>query len=302
MVRNSDQTVTHKVTIPPVFKKTKKKPVLIVLTGPLTGKMFTIAMGELIIGRDADCDIQVTGRGISRKHATLIVKKDEILLRDEKSTNGTYINGTKITSITTLEDGDRFQIGANVLLKLTFQDDLEETFQKEMYESATRDPLTGIYNKKYFYERLKEEVGYSKRHQYFLAVIIFDIDHFKLVNDTYGHQAGDMVLCALSETVKSMIRNEDIFCRYGGEEFTIITRGISPNDVFRFCERMRKHIEKQKISFKDEYIHITASFGYAVIPNEPIKDFEQLIEIADKALYESKEHGRNQCYPKLQHK
>src|SRR6185436_17210341 len=123
-----------------------------------------------------------------------------------------------------LRDGDKVQIGSTAVLKFSYQDQLEEALQKNLYESATRDGLTRLYNKKFFQEALAKEFAYSSRHHVPMAVVMIDVDHFKKINDTYGHPCGDMVLSKLAQVLLGQVRAEDVVARVGGEEFSLILR------------------------------------------------------------------------------
>ena len=149
---------------------------------------------------------------------------DHVVLEDLGSTNGTYCNGLKVDT-KELADGDKILVGSTTILKFTYHDNLDEIFQKQMYESALRDGLTKAFNKRYFTDRLESEFTFSTRHMTPLTLVLFDIDHFKNVNDTFGHPAGDYVLTELSNMMAASLRAEDIFARYGGEEFAIVCRG-----------------------------------------------------------------------------
>jgi diguanylate cyclase (GGDEF)-like protein len=131
------------------------------------------------------------------------------------------------------------------------------------------------------------------RHKALLSLIIFDIDHFKQINDTYGHLAGDYVLATLAKNVTPMIRSEDVFARYGGEEFVIMSRSTDPPSAHVVSERVRQHVERYKFEYEGQRIAVTVSLGLAGMPHGDIKAPEDLLARADKALYEAKRGGRN---------
>jgi len=180
--------------------------------------------------------------GVSRRHARVrLMNTGNVELEDLNSTNGTYYMGERI-SRQMLKDGDKVQIGSTAVLKFSYQDQLEEALQKNLYESATRDGLTRLYNKKYFQEALDKEYAYAARHRVPLAVVMLDVDHFKKVNDTYGHPAGDYVLQKLSQVVLGVVRTEDIVARYGGEELALILRQSTEEAANRCAERIRSEV------------------------------------------------------------
>lgn len=159
------------------------------------------------------------------------------------------------------------------------------------------DPLTKVYNRRYLDRRLDEEVARSKRYALSLSVLMLDIDHFKRVNDTYGHQAGDVTLSSVSSLLKSSLRDLDVVARYGGEEFLIICTNTNIHGAALVAERTRKLIESHSIEITDgsdvkQTIRITISIGVAEL-NASINNKENLVKAADQALYQAKENGRN---------
>jgi two-component system, cell cycle response regulator len=264
---------------------------IIVIAGPNVGEMYKVGSGG-DIGRGQDTEFRLTDTEISRRHATLIVKDGNVVLQDLGSTNGTLINGTSV-KLQKLNDGDKIQVGTTTILKFSYHDDLEEQFQRRMYESALRDGLTKAFNKKYFQERLESEVAYSLRHDSVLSLILLDLDHFKRINDTYGHLAGDYVLATFSSTVLSTIRKEDVFARYGGEEFALISRGIDGPGAAQFAERVRSGVERFAFQYQGKRMPVTVSIGIAAMPTPGIELPEHLVDTADRALYAAKSSGRN---------
>lgn len=164
---------------------------------------------------------------------------------------------------------------------------------KKMKELATTDGLTGIYNRLYFQERLSKELKIAHENDYPLSLVIFDIDHFKKVNDTYSHLIGDKVLKTVTSVVKNSIRRSDMIARYGGEEFIILFPNMDIDRAEELCESLRKKIHDTQIPTRDENINVTASFGIANYPANAYSE-ENLVRAADRALYEAKNSGRNQ--------
>jgi diguanylate cyclase (GGDEF)-like protein len=268
---------------------------LIVLAGASVGEMYKIVAERTIIGRGQQADIQVTDEGISRRHAEIVHEPERILIRDLGSTNGTYCNGDRIVEHA-LSDGDKIQVGSTTILKFTFHDSLDETFQRQMYESALRDGLTKIFNKKYFLDRLESEFAYAVRHGAPLSLVMFDIDHFKRINDSHGHLAGDYALATLARVVSDTIRQEDVFARYGGEEFAVICRGIDLPGAVAFGERLRRQVDTHLFYYDDVALKITVSVGVASA-NDTMDERAALIGAADDALYQAKRQGRNRVVP-----
>src|SRR5215510_188563 len=265
---------------------------LVVLAGASVGEMYKIEVEKTVIGRGQNAQIRLLDDGISREHAQLVIQGEKVVLEDLGSTNGTYCNGLKVDR-KELVDGDKILVGSTTILKFTYHDNLDEIFQKQMYESALRDGLTKAFNKKYFTDRLESEFTFAVRHAAPLTLILFDIDHFKSVNDTFGHQAGDHVLMELSGMLSGTLRAEDVFARYGGEEFGVICRGSDLMQGQIVGERLRKAVEGHRFVYEGTHIPVTISVGVAGLPNAAVKDVTELIEVADQALYKSKHGGRN---------
>jgi two-component system cell cycle response regulator len=285
-----DKTVVA-TSLAPAAPGGGKRAQLVVLAGSNVGEMYNM-QGTLTIGRGRDADIRIQGDGISRQHARIRVGNEDVQFEDLGSTNGSFVNGER-ASRCALQDGDKIQLGSATILKFTYQDEIDEDFQRQMFESASRDALTQIYNKRFFLERLHSEFAFSMRHKALLSLIIFDIDHFKLINDTHGHLAGDFVLAELAKTVSPMIRSEDVFARYGGEEFVIMSRSTDPPSAAVVSERVRQTVERFRFEYEGKRLSVTVSLGMAGMPNPEIKAPEDLLARADRALYEAKRGGRN---------
>lgn len=183
------------------------------------------------------------------------------------------------------------------------QTELKEAMEC-LSESSNRDGLTGMYNRRYLEQRLSTEFDRSRRYGGNLSFIIFDLDHFKKVNDTYGHLAGDEVLCAVSRRINELLRTVDVLGRYGGEEFCVILPSTPIDGAVILAERIRQVVAQTPIIFKDISIPVTISIGVSEFESETPK-YEHLIHCADLALYYGKENGRNRvtCYtPELESK
>ena len=257
------------------------------------GRMYKLDRPETVMGRSADAHLQVEDDGISRKHAKLLLGPDGTFqLLDLGSTNGTFLNGQRI-AVSRLEDGDKIQIGSNSVLKFSLQDALEEQYQRSIYESATRDGLTRIFNKKYFLDTLHKEFAYCLRHRVPLSVVMFDVDHFKNINDTFGHPAGDHVLARIAQRVTDTVRTEDVFARYGGEEFALMLRESAATQAFTCAERCRRAVDGADFSYGGSPIKVTISLGVSTLMESDYSHPEELLESADKFLYQAKQQGRN---------
>ena len=272
---------------------TKRSACFICIAGAEAGRMYKLAGDELVIGRVIESGIQVDDTGVSRRHAKIERHNDgSVEILDLGSTNGTYCNGERVER-RMLQDGDKIQIGTTTILKFSFQDDLEEEFQRRQYESAVRDALTQAHNKKYFLERLPGDFAFAKRHGSVLSLAMMDIDFFKKVNDVYGHPAGDQVLKSVARIFLDSVRVDDVFARYGGEEFALIMRNTVPTDAAAATDRIRKKIASHVITAGEHRIQVTISVGIAAVTLKGPDTPEDLIGLADQQLYKAKRGGRN---------
>lgn len=272
---------------------------LTVLNGSLVGRTFQVGSGRLFVGRADDCDIVLTDDGVSRRHALLVATPDgKVMVEDLHSTNGTSVNGT-LASLRVLQGGERLQFGSDTVFKFEFRDAIEEQFATYLYESATQDRLTGVHNERYFREQLHAEFSWHLRHKVPLALIFLDVDHFKHVNDAYGHLAGDNILRELARRCHAEVRAEDLFARYGGEEFACLLRQTTASAAARVAEKMRRAVEAEPFAAGSETgqrTTVTISAGVAQIHGRT-KGPEGLIAAADRMLYQAKSSGRNRVAP-----
>ncbi|MFZ9887298.1 MAG: GGDEF domain-containing protein [Myxococcota bacterium] len=265
---------------------------LLALSGIRLGRMYTIDDGPLLIGRSADCVLHLPEDGVSRNHATVEWRGNDVVVRDLDSTNGTFVNGERVRE-RTLHDGDRLQVGRVTMLRFAWQDELEQQFQQHQYDSATRDGLTGLYSKKYLMEALNTELAFAVRHKKSVVLALIDADHFKRINDTWGHLAGDHVLQQLAQIMQSCVRRDDVLGRYGGEEFAVVMREIPLENGVVLAERIRQRVEQTEFMWQGERLPVTVSLGLATGPHGATSTPEGLLAEADRLLYESKRAGRN---------
>jgi diguanylate cyclase (GGDEF)-like protein len=278
--------------------KEKGSPCLLVISGNAIGRTFKLGAPEMVLGRADDADICIQDEGISRHHAKIVTHdREQIRVIDLGSKNGTFFKGEKIEAVE-LHDGDRFQVGSRTIFKVTYQDNIEEEFQRQLYESATRDSLTSLYNKRFMIERLVAEFAYCSRHHVTLSLCMLDIDHFKQINDLWGHLAGDAVLRQVAKIFIKASRYEDVFCRFGGEEFAVLLRETDHEGAALFAERIRSRIEQSEFTFTDkegnpQSIRLTISGGIATMGKEQFAEPQDVLAAADKHLYRAKQAGRN---------
>jgi len=271
----------------------RTKPVLTIITGGASGQQFKVTKGNAVIGRAPSVELRIEDDGMSRTHARIRAETNRAWVEDLGSRNGTFLNGTRITAPMELHDGDKIQVGRSTVIRFGFQDDLDESFHENLMSSALRDGLTKLFNKRYFMERLDSELKFAIRHRVSLSLLILDLDHFKKINDTVGHLAGDTVLATVSSVLVRAARNEDVVARFGGEELAIILRAIEIESAMTVAERLRKLVESTKITSEGRELRATVSIGVAGYPTTPCKTPDQLVEAADKALYRAKNAGRN---------
>jgi diguanylate cyclase (GGDEF)-like protein len=277
------------------IKRSNSHPYLVIFIGQDSGKRYKLRPGSMTIGRSSKADINIEDDWASRIHCAIYWLDDIFEVEDRGSTNGTYVNTHKISRIQ-VPPGVPIQVGHS-LLKIEFKEDAELELEKNLHRSASIDGLTGIFNRQHFMKRAAEELAFARRHQCLLGVIMIDIDHFKLVNDTYGHQMGDFVLNQFASIINASKRPEDVFARYGGEEFIILPRGELSREGMRLhCERLRQIIESAEFAFGDTRVRITISLGFhlAMVPiDDREASFDDWIAKADDALYRAKDLGRN---------
>lgn len=265
------------------------RAMLVLVAGNAPGQVYTLKP-ETVIGRDPLADIVVEDSAVSRRHVQLTLQGDTCLVEDLASANGTFIGGARITRHE-LANGDRLQLGPRVVLRFSLIDDAEEKMLRQLFESSTRDPLTGAYNKKYITERLTSEVAHALRHSTPLEVVVLDLDKFKQINDQHGHLVGDAVLRQVAERVQTVIRSEDVFGRFGGEEFVVLSR--APNAA-RLAERIRVAIEQLSIGSERGKLSVTVSCGVARLAElQSAITSDALLDKADQRLYDAKRAGRN---------
>jgi diguanylate cyclase (GGDEF)-like protein len=268
---------------------------LTVVSGASAGAIHSLVAEENVIGRGKECSIRIVDAGISRRHARIVRQGPrQYMIEDLGSSNGTSVGGARIPAQHPLEEGDRVAIGPNIELRFGFTDEAEEGALRRLYESSVLDALTGAYNRKHFEERLAAEIAYSKRHATPLSLLMLDLDHFKRINDTFGHLGGDHVLRTVGGLVKRTLRVEDVFARYGGEEFGVIARGIDVDKAYLFAERVRITVETAKIEFNRLLVPVSVSLGVASLAccGEGATA-ETLVGKADERLYVAKGTGRN---------
>ena len=292
-MKNPALSKTHRYSVPPEQPPSSgaQQGTLTLLAGQDVGAIVELSEERSLIGRSTEATLRLDSEGVSRAHACILRKGKTYTIQDLGSTNGTYVDGLRIDRPVTLRDGIRIQIGTT-LMRFSLQDTLEQEAARRTYEMSVRDGLTGLYNRRHFDERLSAEHAFAIRHRTALAVLVIDVDHFKRINDQWGHPAGDAVLQALGRALHDSLRSEDLVARFGGEEFAILCRGIDVEGVRALGERVRRMVESMRIPAGGMTIKITASIGVAHNDCGAARA-EQLVASADAALYAAKRGGRN---------
>lgn len=265
------------------------KAMLIVLGGARVGQRVLLGEEDFIIGRGTAAGLQLEGDAISRTHARIQWLEGEHFLLDCGSTNGSFVNYTKVRE-KRLSDGDEVQIG-HVLLKYLSGDNIETAYHEEFRRLVRQDGLTGALNRPTFDEELRVALRQRERRNGSLCLLLFDLDHFKDLNDTHGHTAGDLVLRDVGAAVSALVGKEHQFARTGGEEFAVIFSGTMEAAQL-FAERLRRTVEELVVRYEEKTLPITTSVGIAAARAGQVS--ADLYEVADKLLYKAKEGGRNQ--------
>ncbi len=281
----------------------ERRPALVSLRGELMAVPIPLERDEVIIGRALEADVRLNDFRASRLHARIISEQvgaaGEATYRivDLASTNGTMVNGELITEAI-LNDGDKIVIGDH-LFRFDLLDEIDREFQQQIHRLLAHDELTGLLTSKSFFSELRRESARAEEESRPFCVLMMDLDHFKAVNDTYGHLVGSKTLEETGRVIKEALRAGDVAARFGGEEFAAFLLDASYSQGLVAAERVRMALEQHQfpasrvdsLNSKATH-HITISIGVAAYP-EDATDPIQLVELADSALYRAKRSGRN---------
>ncbi|MCA9546388.1 MAG: GGDEF domain-containing protein [Myxococcales bacterium] len=265
---------------------------LVLIRGPRLGlKVDLQGRQELVLGRDKNCHVALETDSASRRHCKFVRLLDQWYVEDLGSTNGTYVSGRRISSRVPVSNGELIQVGS-AILKFMAVSDVEAAWYEEIHRVAIYDGLTQIHNRRYFEEFLDREVARAQRHQRPLALLIFDIDHFKQINDSLGHLAGDAALRLMAGVVNRRIRREELFARYAGDEFVVVLPEADLVQGEHFGRQLCQLVAESELTFQGHRLPVTVSVGVAALDNG-MHGAQSLMQAADSALYRAKEAGRN---------
>nr|WP_225444635.1 GGDEF domain-containing protein [Pseudomarimonas arenosa] len=257
---------------------------LVVVAGPMVGSRFELA-DAVTIGREAGTEIHLPEPSVSRRHCHVFRKRGGFWVNDLGATNPVRINGMQVKSSPLLE-GDVLIVG-DLMLKLLGPNSAENAMVAALHDQASKDVLTGIANRRHF--RAEMERAFTQHSD--LALIALDVDHFKSINDRFGHPAGDKVLTAVGATLRRHCPPPALPGRIGGEEFAVLL-AANHAEACALAEQLRAAIEALQLEDEGREIRVTASFGVA--SRRPVDaDADAIYARADAALYEAKRSGRN---------
>jgi diguanylate cyclase (GGDEF)-like protein len=311
-VKRDDETTLTGPIIEPGSKGPRTSlgdAIVVVLhpSGANPGRRHTLTRNEHTVGRRTDLDLHFDIDSVSRRHGRFLRSGDDWWVEDQGSTNGTFVNDVAITR-RKLEDGDIVRFGEAVV-KFLAGTNIERAYHEEIYRLSILDGLTGIHNKRFFDEVLEREVARTMRHGGAVTLVLFDIDHFKKVNDTYGHLAGDTILVTLCRRLRPRVRREDVLARIGGEEFACLLPETHRPGALAFAEDMRDLVAREPFTADGIVIPVTISLGVALFEQREaqparaddgaqrasyaVREALDLLKRADEKLYDAKHAGRN---------
>ena len=281
----------------------ERRPALISLRGVLLAVPIPLERNEVTLGRALEADVRVNDSRASRLHARLTVEREpnssvvRFKLTDLGSTNGTIVNGQPITEVI-LNEGDKIVIG-DQLFRFDMLDEIDREFQQQIHRLLVHDELTGLLTSKSFFSELRREAEQAEAESRPYCVLMMDLDHFKEVNDSYGHLVGSKTLEEIGRIIKDALRAGDVASRFGGEEFAAFLLDADYAQGLVAAERVRSAVEQHEFpagrldDAADHRTHrITISIGVSSFPDDAA-DPLHLVELADSALYRAKRNGRN---------
>ncbi len=258
----------------------------------VSGSLIPLTFRRLTIGRDQSCTIEVNDDFMSRTHAILELTESGFQLTDCHSRNGTFVNDERVTDACLLRAGDQIRMG-NHIFKFLSADHVEALYHEAVYEMMTVDALTRVYNRRYFEDAFRREVLRAQRNGRALALLMFDIDLFKSINDEHGHLIGDEILKALSARVRSRVRGDEILARIGGEEFAIVLVETTKECAQRIAQEVCDLVGATPLLSRLPELRVTISVGGVYTNGLEMHSEKELFGAADHQMYLAKDAGRN---------
>lgn len=255
------------------------------------GQVVELGSGELLIGRDSGCDLELSDDSVSRRHALLRPSASGFTVVDLGSKNGTYVNDIRVEEHA-LEPSDRLRFGSQIFKYLS-PDRFEAAYFENAYRMITTDGLTQAYNRRYLFDMTDRELKRLRRTGKPLSLLMVDIDHFKSINDTYGHLAGDEVLIEVSQRLRTSLRGDEVFARYGGDEFSVLLPDTDLATAQQVAERLRAVVSETNVRTQRAEVSVTVNVGAACADAKSEISPADLIEESDKQLYAAKLARRN---------
>lgn len=265
---------------------------LVVIEGGTLGERVGLS-DAVVIGRASACEVVVRGGQVSRRHCEVWFENEGYWVRDLGSANGTRVDGERIRGERRLRGGEKIRVGETIF-KVLIGDSVEDEYHAEMRRLISSEPLTGLYNKRFFVERAASEVARSRRYANVFSLVLFDVDHFKAVNDTYGHIAGDVVLKGIGQLVKGLVRESDVAARWGGEEFAVLAPEVGAAGARVLAEKLRRAVGAHEFTGAHGVVRVTISAGVSEWNPKQHDGWDDLVREADERLYKAKRGGRNQ--------
>ena len=263
---------------------------LVVIDGPRLGQCVHVHEVPVVIGRSPTADFHIEHPSVSRLHCSVWQEVLGASIRDLDSKNGVLVNGTRVRRAP-LVDGDHIMVG-EVMLKFVAGGSAEAAYHEALFGLANLDSLTQLYNRRAFREQIEEAVGQAAVSEAPLSFVIFDLDHFKQINDVLGHDAGDAALRRLSATLRRQLRPRDVAGRLGGDEFAVLLREAGPEEAARWCEQLRQAMEGLGLEGSGLPQLVSISAGHATW-SPAMRDAHEFMRLADQALLRAKAAGRN---------
>ena len=286
-----DRTIREdaRATVVPRVSQGEKACLTLLYGGPV-GTEYPLTETKTVIGRGRNANICIENNRVSRRHALVTIdEKGTVTVEDLGSSNGTSVNGAQIQR-QELKDGYKIQIGYHCILKFSRQDELEQNCQQEIAKSRMEDALTGAYTKKYLVDRLDGDYAHVQRHGGTLVLLLFEIDHFKKINNTHGQPVTDTILKELASVTNSVLRANDILARYDHAQFVLLARDIGDEGAVVLAQRIRRTIKDHKFLVQGTQIPITVSLGVTSL-SDGVKKAAKLIKLAGVYLKKAQKKG-----------